>query len=238
MAKVLFSKPFDKFHGTLKNPSGTPGHVAFTSQKSGAIARTHVVPLNPNSLRQQQIRAVKKTVAQNFRDLTAAQTSGWNNAAAGISRTNILGADYVISGLDLFCMINYYRNTDGQTSTSNVPVLKVPKQPVTLTGIFIISPTVIRITADLTGNEDFTKVQLRFSPPLGSNAKHAPKNSLRLISNQLNTNITLVQSEAIDVTLTNNLFQIPSGSFIGVELLPLSIFYFPGPTLFRPNLIV
>lgn len=81
------------------------GHVA-SKNKSGAILRTKVTPVNPQTSAQASARSRLGGNSQAWSGLSEDQRTGWNALAKETSKTNIFGDQYFPSGKNLFTSVN------------------------------------------------------------------------------------------------------------------------------------
>ena len=126
------------------------GHVA-SKNKSGAILRTKVTPVNPQSSAQASARSRLGGNSQAWSALSEDQRRGWNVLAQETSKTNIFGDQYFPSGKNLFTSVNNNVVMLGRPQITEAPVFaELP---------FIIDMTVgvdsaaeeINLTIDVSG---------------------------------------------------------------------------------------
>lgn len=111
-----------KFTAFLADMRGKVAGTVFTKNRAGAIARTKVTPINPNSSFQQAVRSTLTFLSQNWRSLTAAQRSAWNNAVRNFPRTNVFGDAKILSGHQLYVGLNGQLSAAGASLITNPPV--------------------------------------------------------------------------------------------------------------------
>lgn len=111
--------------------SGSIGGVTSSRNRFGQYRRNRAIPVNPNSTAQGTQRARLAAAAAAWRALTAAQRAGWNDLAAGFTRTNSLGATYNMTGF--MCFVSCYNNcaAAGVAVLSDAPALATPSAPLT-----------------------------------------------------------------------------------------------------------
>lgn len=81
------------------------GHV-LSKNRSGAIIRTKVTPVNPQTTAQAAARSRLGSQSQAWRSLSEADRRAWNAAASEFAKTNVFGDQYFPSGKNLFTGIN------------------------------------------------------------------------------------------------------------------------------------
>ena len=87
--------------------SGSIGGTTYSHNRYGQYMRGRVVPVNPNSERQDAVRAVFADLAQRWLStLTTAQRAAWNNYGANVAVKDKLGQDIYLSGLNHYIRSN------------------------------------------------------------------------------------------------------------------------------------
>lgn len=87
--------------------SGSAGGMVFARNKSGAYIRNRTKPVNPNSFRQNFIRAAVSHLAETWHaDLTAVERNLWEVYAAAVAMKNKLGETIHLSGFNHFIRTN------------------------------------------------------------------------------------------------------------------------------------
>lgn len=92
--------------------------------------------MNPASTFQQAVRSRLSSNAQNWRDLTATQRSGWAALGAQILRNDSLGQTYALTGFQAYCMINNNNLAAGNATVADA-VAHLPPDP-----ILTVTPTI------------------------------------------------------------------------------------------------
>jgi hypothetical protein len=110
--------------GTL---SGSMGGMTASRNRGGQYLRRRVVPVNPNSPRQQAARASFTNAIQDWTGvLTDAQRTSWATYAANTPRTDVLGQALVLTGQQAYLAANAPRQTaaaSGLTVTAALPTI-------------------------------------------------------------------------------------------------------------------
>lgn len=99
MAKIKFSVG-------IAAASGKVGGNVFSRNGSGAYLKTFAMPVNPNSTKQQNVRASFGALAGAWRNLTVAQRAAWNDMAPQYPAQDRLGNTIQYSGQQLFVKLN------------------------------------------------------------------------------------------------------------------------------------
>lgn len=117
------------------------GGTVLSKSRSGATARNKVTPINRRTSFQSAVRAVFTGFSQAFSNLTTAQITAWNNAAAnGFTLTNIFGDSVKKSGKALYVGLNTNLQSVGVApisdppSSSDVPAVMTTFAPIALVG--------------------------------------------------------------------------------------------------------
>ena len=115
MAKVLYGALLVDMRGKI---NGT----VFSKNRGGAYARTKVTPTNPQTVAQNLVRSRLTGFSQGWRGLSQAVRDAWNAAVAGFPRTNVFGAQKILSGHQLYIGLNSQLSAAGQTAITNPPL--------------------------------------------------------------------------------------------------------------------
>lgn len=113
--------------------SGSVAGVTSSRNRFGQYRRTRAIPVNPASSYQGTQRARLAAASAAWRSLTAAQRAGWNDLAAGVTRTNSLGQSYNMTGH--MCFVSCYNDcaAAGVSVLSDAPAVATPSTPLTAT---------------------------------------------------------------------------------------------------------
>ena len=82
--------------------SGKIGGTIFSKNKGGAYAKNRVVPSNPQTTFQANVRAFFAQIAKKWKTLTQAQRDSWSAAALTVTKINRLGDTIKLSGSQLY----------------------------------------------------------------------------------------------------------------------------------------
>lgn len=131
MAKVLFTAVVADMRGKI---AGT----VFTKNKSGAVARTKVSPVNGRTPAQTTARARLSRLSAGWRTLTPSQREGWITRATEAFGTDVFGNTKTISGQQLYISVNTNRELTGGVVVPIVPKVEGPAY----TGVITVTSTV------------------------------------------------------------------------------------------------
>ena len=102
--------------------SGSVGGVVAARNAGGMYLRNRSVPVNPNSVRQQEARAAFAVSAADWRVLTTAQRGAWDGYAVESPVKNRLGEDITISGFAHYVRTNAFRAAAGAAALDVAPI--------------------------------------------------------------------------------------------------------------------
>jgi len=116
MAKILPGPNSGEIRGQM-------GGVVYSRNRFGMYVRNNSSPVNPQSARQNAIRAAFTQIAQRWRDtLTAAERQGWEDYAQETPLTDVFGLKQVMTGLNMYARFNVPWTDIGQTAVDAPPV--------------------------------------------------------------------------------------------------------------------
>jgi hypothetical protein len=147
--------------------TGKLGLTVTWSGRNGLIRRILVIPKNPRTDRQLEVRDLLAQQARRFDALTDAQQNAWNVAAAGFQSTPSLGQSGPLTGLQLFVRVNCKLGLLGQDPVDAPPV--APQFPALAPQGLVITNTAGVVAVKLTCPTDpAANTVLRASPPQNS----------------------------------------------------------------------
>lgn len=117
MAKVKFGQIISEARGKIAG-------MVFSRNTYGSYIRQKVTPVNPSSAAQTTIRTYLTQLAQDWRDLTAAQKLQWNTQAVAYAKTNIFGDKQAPTGFNLYMGLNLNILNIGGAVISTPPILE------------------------------------------------------------------------------------------------------------------
>src|SRR3990170_2221599 len=128
--------------------SGKVGGNVFSRNRFGAYIRARVVPVNPNTVFQQDVRGRFGTLTNRWNNvLTAAQRTAWTVYAQTVPVTNRLGLGINLTGLNWYLASNALRSQAGFIFIDTAPTVftlgtyTVPVLTATAAGGFSIAFT-------------------------------------------------------------------------------------------------
>jgi len=232
MPRVALQMPFAKFHGKAATPGSPGGQVVYSNGQQN-ISRALVTPSNPQSDHQTGIRSILSTVANGYQALSAANALAWRNAAAAVTETDPVGGQYTLTGIGLYTRINMYRQMNGQALTATPPDLDTIAAPTAIAAE--IDGTNIQLTLTHGDPAGANFWFCRVTPSLGSAARRARANELRVITSTFSSSIIAETASPQEIDLDMDQFTLEDDQYIGVEIVPLSEDYVPGTPIFSRN---
>lgn len=97
--------------------------TVFSKNKSGAVIRNRVTPINRRSTGQTEVRQQLASLSAQWRGLTQAERDSWNAASPNFPQTDNLGQTIFLSGSQLFqrCNQNLILSGNAQITTAPSP---------------------------------------------------------------------------------------------------------------------
>ena len=184
--------------------------VSFQS-RYGLVRRARVIPKQPNTFAQLQVRSNLTRAAAGFDKLTTAQQDAWNTAAAKHHTKPSLGQSGPLTGLQLFVKINTNLTFLGQESVIVPPAVPAfDAVPVVgLQIVLVLGVPKITLTCPTSVGENTV---ISACAPVNSGVRRAPQLKI------LGTCPAAVQGQADITGLYESMFGLPAlGSRIFVS---------------------
>ena len=113
-----------QYGGGILDARGSIGGQVHSRNRYGSYIRARTTPVNPQSSRQNTIRAIIQLLSQAWSGtLTQLQRDGWEVYAAAITRTNKLGAQIKLTGFNHYIRSNAPILQAGLTRVDDAPVV-------------------------------------------------------------------------------------------------------------------
>lgn len=107
----------------MTDARGKLGGQVFSKNRSGAIVRTKVSPVNPQSVSQSRVRNIFGSLSSAWRNLAEVDRLAWIAQATTTVKTNIFGDNYNTTGKNLFVSLN------SNLGTCGLPAILTPAEP-------------------------------------------------------------------------------------------------------------
>ncbi len=119
-----------KFGGGIVQMSGSIAGNTFARNRYGNYVRARTKPTNPNTARQQAVRATIAYLTNRWsQTLTGVQRTAWNLYADNVAMTNKLGETTNLTGFNHYIRSNAIRHTQAVATIDDGPVIfELPAQ--------------------------------------------------------------------------------------------------------------
>ena len=209
--------------------SGSGGSVTASHNRYGTYLRNRVIPVNPNSINQQGVRAVFGGLSQRWRTLTQSQRDAWSNLSPQVPRVNSLGQQYVLSGNALYIGVNGLADAVGDATSDSAPALDSPPVITSLT----VSPSIaglggIAVTYTATGGSANNNYIIRATAPRSPGKDYISRSELKQIQVVAGNVASPIDIEAAYEAVFGSGWEGMLGMEIAVELFPVSENHLPG----------
>lgn len=167
--------------------SGKLGGNVFSRTKGGAVIRNRVVGSNPQTIAQQNVRAIFGAISSAWRSLSVTQREAWNAITSDYPYQNRLGETKLLSGKALFQKLNNNLVYAGESILESPLAPQGVNAPV-LSQDFSVERNIAgsallvgEITVDLaTAGDNTTIGVLEMTPPLSPGVKNAAPRFVRI----------------------------------------------------------
>lgn len=124
-----------KFGGGITQMSGSIAGNTFARNRYGNYVRARTKPVNPNTDRQNDVRAAIAFLSDRWaQTLTAPQRTAWNLYASSVAMKNKLGETVYLSGFNQYIRSNSILKVSGRTLIDAGPVIfELPATDPTIT---------------------------------------------------------------------------------------------------------
>lgn len=113
--------------------SGSLAGQTASRNRYGQYLRTRAMPVNPNSTPQSQARSRLAGLAEIWDLLTDVQRAGWTSLGQSMTRTDSLGQQYSLTGMQAYISVNSTNLTAGNAVVSAAPALSTPASLTSIT---------------------------------------------------------------------------------------------------------
>lgn len=230
--RYTLKQPFDKFHGLVYDPESESGQVLYSSRTGANVSRVHFLPVQP--LTTPQLAAINGfgVPSQAWSALDPETDAAWNNAARGMTGTDILGHVYPLTGQALYYSCNWYRRAAEQYYTiAPPPVVEV----LPVSGILLVQSNPannrVRIRLDCSGIPDGSWIYVQTTDPWPSRNRqprpedfHCPDDSVRRAMCQ-------VSGGVVNQLFIRSQVGLAAGHLCGIRARTVSHGFLPGPVV-------
>lgn len=239
MPKHSLVLPYDKFRGGIKLPGRNTGLVLYDTPRAGLVSRQLVVPANPKSVAQVEARGFLSAAAVAFKALTVNEAAAWNALAAEMTRTNVLGINYILTGIAVYVMVNTFRQFDSQSITDVAPDFADIPPPYTSVTLFKVATAALTVTIDATGVTNGCKALLRVTPSIARQSRQLRINELRIPFEDSTGSFAVAAAGAITWGPTvPDTIVLAATEYCGFEVTLMSADYLPRAAAFTPQQLI
>lgn len=197
----------------LGQMSGSFGGITASHNRGGAYFRQRVVPTNPSTTRQANVRGYMSAAVSAWGALTDAVRAGWETYAANTPTTDSMGQTLVLTGQQIFIRAFVTLAMSGVAVPATAPTIFDTGQPVV--GIVTNNTAAAATIGTLAGNLSITaqlmsatdsggKLQLYLGKPVGTGVQFFKG------PYQLAASVTFAGS-ATEVVITNGVADLTGG---------------------------
>jgi len=161
--------------------SRSAGSTTASHNRYGAYLRNRVIPTNPATARQTDVRTNLATQSSRWRTLTAAQRSAWAAFAPNLTRTDTLGQSYTLNGQTAFLSVQRNINTYGGTPSSDPPAYTPPAGLTSATVTATTGPDLVSVAYAGTPLAAGTKLAVFATRPVSAGINFQPNGAYKLV---------------------------------------------------------
>lgn len=150
--------------GELRKSSGS---ATASRNRYGPYIRARVVPVNPATDFQTDVRDFFAYLSQHWKELTESQRDAWSALSQEVPIVDSLGQTIVLAGNAFFAKVNILRNQVGFAIIDDAPALDVPPTVTSLTPTIDTTPTLslaYAVTGGAAGNRVIVRGSFTRSP--------------------------------------------------------------------------
>lgn len=214
MAKILLGDG-------IGDKRGKQGGTVYSRNRYANYTRQKTIPVNPNSVKQSNVRASFGGIASGFRALSSVQINAWAALAAALAPTNVFGQTFSYTAFNVYMKANQDLAAAGLTMLSSPDVVP-PVFPVQTSVVSLdVSDTEIDFSAQFDGNAITPadmRVVIQATPAVSANLSQA---SIAKLFRYLETS-----SSAYDFTTPLDLYSIWSAAFSLDGFIPGNTIWF------------
>lgn len=161
--------------------SRSAGSTTASHNRYGAYLRNRVIPTNPATAKQTDVRTNLATQSSRWRTLSDVQRAAWGAWAPNLTRTDTLGQTYELNGQTAFLSVQRNINTYGGTPSSTPPAYTPPAGLASATVSASEGPSTISIAFTATPLAANTKLAIFATRPLSAGINFQPNGAYKLI---------------------------------------------------------
>lgn len=139
----------------LQQASGSVGGLVYSHNRGGMYTRQRSIPVNPNTIRQQEVRAALTALVQAWDTiLTQVQRDAWDLYGDNTPVLNTLGDPIILTGQQQYIRSNTPRIQAALARVDTAPVVFDTNSPVVAVPTYTVDAGVVEIAATITPAAD------------------------------------------------------------------------------------
>lgn len=233
MAIVTLKPPFKTYRGAVAFPHHTGGIVWPIGTRH--FRRMGVIPANPKSDVQVQVRAAMAEIAQAWQEVTDGEAAGWETLAAAMSpRLDPDKNPYDLRGQWAYMIVNSYRKLDAQAIVDTAPAYSLPLASLITEAAHVTGTTTFTITVSpALVQTGFALVEI--SRMTYSIRRQARANEVVIPTYPTGESVATTTSTETTITFdtTDLQWAIATTAIYGIKLTFLDANYVPGQTTLK-----
>jgi len=244
MAIARLIAPFASISGKIEAPGGQSpvgALVAMPDANGRTLTRSYVIPANPGSIFQTEIRSYMTSIAEALQTVSLAQVDAWRAIADVIVRSGRLGLNYRLTWNQLFSQVNNYQLMEGNSISFDPPAVDSSNIPAGFTSITSddgdpiqeIQVTMAESVAPTAGSRIF----FQFTRNLGSTSRSARDNEFQGVEG-LGDMIKARVGTPFRYTFDSTRLNLLPGMRVGVKATIITANGYPAGTIFNRNILI
>lgn len=219
--KIVFGPEIEQMSGS----DGKIGGFVHMKLLGMPVARRHVLPAQPRTTAQVNIRAYLTAAAQAFGDLTTAERTAWETMANLMTHSH-LGFTYTPYAINAYISVNVWRQLDGQAIDDAAPTaLAGFTASVIATVGYVTATTVFSFILTHNGVATVGFWAVSTTPTLASAQRAARPSDYRLAMATTADAIVAVEATPQTIELTAPLHLWANGDYMAIKVVPLGAAY-------------
>lgn len=222
--KIVFGPEIEQMSGS----DGKIGGFVHMKLLGFPVARRHVLPAQPRTTAQVNVRAYLTAAAQAFGELTTSERAGWETMANLMVHSH-LGFTYTPYAINAYISVNVWRQLDGQAISDTPPTSLAGFTGSAIGTVGYVSGTTVFsfiLTHNGVATVGFWGVSI--TPALASAQRAARPSDYRLGMASAPDAIIAVAATPQTVELTAPIYTWTDGQYMAIKVVPLSADYVYG----------
>jgi len=161
---------------------GSINGVTFARNRYGLYARAKASPVQPRTPAQTARRAQLTVLSQRWRTLDEAVRAEWRAFSDELRKSDTLGQQYRLSGLQSYLQFNLWRALMGLTPQDNPPAQLPAPTPVSITGVTIVAGPPVELNLAFTPTPYAGALAVWATAPISRGINFIAPSKYRIIS--------------------------------------------------------